>query len=93
MKTYQSVEEAWKIISDSEDAVNEILVEEFPNEDKDRLTIGFWLGVHKDDKGRQEVKNRLLGLERNLIDAHLFLRHEVENYDENVGKRLSDTFI
>ena len=74
MKTYQSVEEAWKIISDSEDAVNEILVEEFPNEDKDRLTIGFWLlGVHKDDKGRQEVKNRLLGLERNPIDAHLFL--------------------
>lgn len=93
MKKYQSVEEAWKVISDSEDAVNKILSEEFPHENKDRLSIGFWLEIYKHDKGRNEIKNKLLDLERNLIDAHLYLRHEVENFDENVGKSLSDTFV
>ena len=93
MKGYQSIEEAWRIISDSEDAVNEILIEEFPHEDQDRLTIGFWLGVHKDDEGRKEIKEKLLDLERNLIDAHLFLRSEVESYDHSVGKSLGDTFV
>ncbi len=93
MKEYQSVEEAWKAISESEDAVNEILCEEFPEEHKERLTIGFWLEIYKHDKGRREIKQKLLDIERIMIDAHLFLRHEVENFDENVGKSLSDTFV
>ena len=89
---YKNVCEAKDRISRVEKELEEILSEELVGVNKVEQTVGVWLEIFGDHELKQDLKQKLLAMEDEMISAHLYLRHLSTRYDVNNDVRLLDTF-
>ena len=91
-KVYKNADDAKERINRLEKELDQILADELVGVNKVEQTVGVWLDIFGDHELKQELKDRLLAMESELINAHLYLRHLATRYDVESNVRLLDTF-
>ena len=89
---YNNAEEAKEHIALLEVKLKIILSTELPTLAEDQRSVGTWLSLFGKQKDRERTRKHLLDLERQLIDANLYLRHLVTQHNIDLEVPLLDTF-
>ena len=89
---YDSANEAKERIRKLEIELETILAEELVGVNKVEQTVGVWLEIFGEHELKKDLKKKLLAMESEMINAHLYLRHLSTRYDLNSNVRLLDTF-
>jgi hypothetical protein len=93
MSEYKNKKEAKDAIESAEGKIDLILADELEHIHIELRSIGKWLDFYKHDGARKEIKDKLFYYEHIIVDANLYLRHQVTTFDLDVGTKLGQTFF